>query len=102
MLLQPLGIVREGIAVTFTIEGYIEDDGRKVAGICGLKGKINLPPKAWLQAVREEVRRMESIARACGCDEMRVGGSGGRSWGRVLPDYQPHNGQLDIVKKRLT
>ena len=87
MILPPFRVVRPGIAVLITVEAFIED-GRKVAGIYQLSGRISMRPKAWLLAVREEVRKLENIARNSGCEEMRVAG---RSWARVLPDYEPMN-----------
>lgn len=91
--------MRPGIAVLITMEAFIED-GRKVAGIYQLSGRISLRPKAWLRAVREEVRKLENIARNAGCEEMRVAG---RSWARVLPDYEPmtHPNVPNGLRKRL-
>ncbi len=88
MILPPFGIVREGIAVLITMEAFIED-GRKIAGIYQLSGRISMRPKAWLSAVRDEVRKLENIARNAGCEELRIAG---RSWRRVLPGYEPMTG----------
>jgi len=92
VLLQPIGVVRAGIAVTITLEAFIED-GRQIAGIYGLKGRVRLGPKAWLRAVRDEVRKLENIARKAGCVEMRIAG---RDWSRVLPDYEPMTDAPDV------
>lgn len=80
----PIDIVRPGISVRITMVAAI-DDGVKVAGIYGLAGKIDLPPRAWLKAVRDEVRKLEDIARDAGFDEFRLQG---RDWARILPDYE--------------
>ena len=92
MLLQPVGVVRPGISVLITLEAFIEN-GRKVAGIYQLKGSVKLGPKAWLKAVREEVRKLERIARAAGCEELRVAG---RDWSRILVDYEPMTDAPDV------
>lgn len=81
--LQPIGIVRPGIRVFIRLEVY-EDEGRMVCLIHTLSGKISLGPKAWLQAVRDEIWKLERIARSAGCAEMRIEG---RDWSRVLPSY---------------
>ena len=78
--LQPIGILRPGVAVNITLAVFMEDE----APICllhTLKGKIKLKPKAWLQTVRAEMVRLEHIARQAGCKEMRIEG---RDWSRVL------------------
>lgn len=97
MLLPPQGVVRQGVAVTITLEAFIED-GRNIAGIYELKGKISLGPKAWLKAVREEVRKLERIAKAAGCEEMRIAG---RDWSRILIDYEPCDGLPNGLRKGL-
>lgn len=97
MLLQPVGVVRPGISVLITLEAFIED-GVKVAGIYQLEGVIRLGPKAWLKAVREEAAKLERIAKAAGCAEMRVAG---RDWSRILPDYEPCAGLPNGLRKGL-
>lgn len=99
-LLPPFPISRPEGDVWVTLQAVIED-GVKIAGIYKLDGKINAPPKAWLAVVREELVKIEGIAREAGCDELRLQG---RDWSRVLPDYEPiyaptlRNG----LRKRLT
>ena len=80
MMLQPIGVVRPGIRVFIRLEAY-EDEGRVVCLIHTLSGTISLGPKAWLRAVRDEVRKLERIAGNAGCAEMRVEG---RNWSRIL------------------
>ena len=80
MMLQPIGVLRPGIRVNIWLEAY-DDNGRIVCLIHTLSGKIKLGPKAWLRAVRDEVRKLERIARNAGCAEMRVEG---RNWSRIL------------------
>lgn len=81
--LQPIGIVRPGVRVLIRIEVY-EDAGQMVCLIHTLSGTISLGPKAWLNAVRDEIWKLERIARQAGCVEMRIEG---RDWSRVLPGY---------------
>lgn len=83
MQIQPIGVIRPGIQVFIRLEAY-EDDGQIVCLIHTLSGKISLGPKAWLRAVRDEIAKLERIARAAGCVEMRVEG---RDWSRILPGY---------------
>lgn len=80
MIIAPFGIVIANAAVLITLEVF-EEDGRTVCGIYQLSGKIRMPPKAWVRAVRTEVTRLERIARAAGCEELRLGG---RDWSKIL------------------
>ena len=73
--LQPIGIVRPGVR---------EEDGKPYCLIHTLSGTITLGPKAWLKAVRDEIWKLERIARQAGCTEMRIEG---RDWSRILPGY---------------
>ena len=85
--IQPIGIIREGIRVFIRIEA-IEENGRVYCLIHTLSGEIRLGPKAWLRAVRDEVRKLERIAKAAGCVEIRIEG---RDWSRALRglDFEP-------------
>lgn len=86
-VLPPRHVVLPGVEVTIWLQaGY--DGDVPVAGIFDLKGKIALPPKAWLRVVRREMRELERIAREAGCAEMRVSG---RDWSSILTDYEPMN-----------
>jgi hypothetical protein len=58
----------------------------------------NIGPKAWLEAIREAVGKMEEMARNAGCAEMRIRG---RDWSRILPDYEFIDGVPNGLKKRL-
>ncbi len=80
MVLQPIGVIRPGIRVNIWLEAY-EDNGQVVCLIHTLSGHITLGPKAWLRAVREEISKLERIAKAADCVEMRIEG---RNWSRVL------------------
>lgn len=79
-ILNPIGIIRAGVRVNITLEVY-DDNGRHVCLIHTLSGRIELGPKAWVGAVRDEVHKLERIARSGGCAEMRVEG---RDWSRIL------------------
>lgn len=85
MRLDPIDIVRRGVRVNITLEAYADKD-RIVCLIHTLEGRISLPPRKWLRAVRDEVRKLERIAKAAGCVEMRIEG---RDWSRILTGYQP-------------
>lgn len=99
--MQPpiVGIVRAGVRVLLRTE--IHEDGAGVyCLIHTLSGEIHLPPKAFVAAVREEVRKLERIARNAGCAEMRIEG---RPWGKLLPDYVPWpEGEGRAIRKVLT
>jgi len=73
-------IIRAGVRVNITLEAY-DDNGQHVCLIHTLSGRIELGPKAWVEAVRDEVRKLERIAGRAGCAEMRIEG---RNWTRVL------------------
>lgn len=75
----------------------VECDGRMVCGIYKLEGKSR-PGPGWYRAVRDEMHRIEQIARDAGCAEMRVSG---RNWSRVLKDYQPIAGLKNGLGKAL-
>lgn len=77
---EPFVIRRPGAEVTMILQVF-ESEGRKVCGIYKASGRITLSPKAWLAAVRAEVKVMEGIAKDVGCEEMRLSG---RDWSRVL------------------
>lgn len=81
-MLIPVLIERPGISVLILLEPYYdEDDETMVCLVHTLRGTIGLNPKAWLRAVRDEIRKLERIAKAADCAEMRVEG---RDWSRVL------------------
>lgn len=99
-LLPPHGIVLPGVRVLVTLEAY-EDAGEIVCLFHTLTGKIELGPKAWLQAIRDNMQVFERIARNAGCTEMRIEG---RDWGRVLKPlgYVPWpEGEGFALRKRL-
>lgn len=96
--LPPVRIHGDGYDTKAILETY-EEDGVLVCGIYRLDGTIRLEPKAWLRAVRAEVKKLENIARDAGCAEMRIAG---RDWSRVLPDYQSMMGDSpNLIFKRL-
>lgn len=81
-----------------TLEIYAED-GSRVCGIYRIEGRVALRPKAWLAAIRREIRTIERIAKEAGCQEMRVSG---RDWSRILTDYEPMPGNApNLIFKRL-
>lgn len=99
MLLAPQGIVVPGGAAVLTMEAY-EEDGRLCCGVFELRGHLKLPPKAWLRTIRDELRKIERIARSAGCTELRLGG---RDWSRVLKGmgYEPLDGIPNGLRKVL-
>lgn len=95
--LSPVGIVVPGGGGHITLQAE-DEDGRMICGVYHLEGKLNLPPKAWLGRIRAEMRRLENIARAAGCVEMRMGG---RDWSRVFPDYEPIQGPTPNLLRKV-
>lgn len=81
------------------LEVYEEPTGL-VCGIRRLKGRIDLPRREWLAAVREEIARIEGIAKRAGCAELRLGG---RDWSRPLKGmgYVPFPAIENGLRKRL-
>lgn len=63
-----------------------------------LAGHIEGGPKARVAIMRGAVRHLETYARAAGCTEHRLCG---RDWHRILPDYEPFDGQRNGLKKEL-
>jgi hypothetical protein len=89
----------EGVGcVAMILEMYGSGDDM-VCGIYQMCGYIHVPPKAWLRVVREQMRLIEQMAKESGVTEMRVAG---RSWARVLPDYEPFSDRPNGLRKRLT
>jgi hypothetical protein len=91
----PVIIDRPEFSGEFKFEAY-EEDGRIVCGIYDLVGKKKAGPKAVVEAIREEVRRLESAARAHGAQEFRLGGR----WGRILPDFELFPDPSDPLRRR--
>lgn len=84
------------VSLVFEIE---QEAGETICGVYRLDGWINLPPKAWLRRVRAEIDKLERLAKAAGCAEMRVAG---RDWSRVLPQYERlPGGNANLLRKRL-
>ena len=79
------------------LEVYEEPTGL-VCSIHRLRGRIALPRREWIAAVREEMHKIEGLARAAGCNEMRLGG---RRWARVLTDYEPLAGVTNGLRKAI-
>jgi hypothetical protein len=80
----------------FRFEAY-EDDGRIVCGVYDIKGEMKAGPKAFVTALREEMRNLEQSAKANGAHEFRIGGRWGR---RVVPDYEPYPDPSDPLRRR--
>lgn len=97
MRLKPFRIIRPGCRVVVQLEVYEEPIGF-ICSVWKLRGRMDLPPRQWLRAFREETTKVETQAKAAGCVEMRCGG---RDWSRVLPDYQPLPGVKNGLRKRL-
>lgn len=98
MDLPAFPISRAEGTVLMVLEALIEDDGTKVCGIKQIVGTIHAPPKAWVAAVREEVAKIETMARDSGCHEVRICG---RDWSRIFPDYSECAGLTNGIMKRL-
>ena len=97
MRLKPFRIERPYGRAVVQLEVYEEPTGL-VCGIHRLRGRIALPRREWIAAVREEMHKIEGLAKAANCTEMRLGG---RNWSRVLPDYQPLSGVTNGLRKAL-
>lgn len=97
MRLRPFRITRSCGAVIVQLEVFEEDTGL-ICSIRKIRGRIDLRPRAWVRAVREELEKLEGIAKAAGCNEMRLGG---RKWSRVLSNYEPLAGVKNGLRKAL-
>lgn len=65
----------------------LTDEGGEVAcWVSYIAGQVDLPPKAWLRAMRQMMAELEQLARRAGCRFMRIGG---RDYRRIFPDYAP-------------
>lgn len=95
--LRPFRIIRPGCRVVVQLEIYEEPTGL-VCTVRRLRGRIGLPWRDWIAAVREEMTNIERLARDAGCNEMRLGG---RRWARVLTDYEPLAGVTNGLRKAI-
>lgn len=82
--------------MTFRFEAY-EEAGRIVCGVYDIKGTIKAGPRAFVAALREELKNLEQSAKANGAQEFRIGGRWGR---RVAPDYEPFPIPADPLQRR--
>lgn len=62
-------------------------------------GKIYGGPHRRAAAVRAAMKNLEAVAKAAGCNEIRLCG---RDWSAVLPDYAPDTDHPNGLKKELT
>ena len=75
MRLKPFRIERPGCRAVMQLEVYEEPTGL-VCGIYRLRGRIDLPRREWIAAVREEMHKIEGLAKAANCTSRRVSGLG--------------------------
>lgn len=92
----PVEIDRPEAKMKFRFEAYM-DDGRIICGIYDIEGEVRTGPKAFVKALREEMKRLEDGARANGAHEFRIGGRWAR---RVVPDYEPYPDPSDPLRRR--
>lgn len=93
-----LSIARPGIGAGFITFEVFESETGLCCGIYYFIGRIELPPKQWLAAVRREMRVIEDEARAAGCLWMHLRGL---RWAKIFPDYEPLEGVPNGLRKRL-
>jgi hypothetical protein len=93
----PFVIERPYGRVTVVLEVFGDGDNM-VAGWRWIEGHIDLPPKAALKVIREEILKIEDIARQSGVSEMR---HAGEDRAVFFPDYEPFEGLRNGRRKRL-
>lgn len=98
MLKIPFVIDRPYGRVEIVLE-VVDEGPARICGIFNAEGGVNLPPARRWAAVRKHLRKIECIAKAAGCTEMRLAGRKG--WARVLKDYQPFDGVTNGLRKAL-
>lgn len=98
MLLEPFDIVKPYGRVTVVLSVYRVDGVGLVCGLRRMEGKIDLPPKALKAAAKQELAKIERIAKEAKCVEIRHIGPG---WSRILDDYEPIPGVKHGLRKRL-
>jgi hypothetical protein len=89
-LKRDVPVVLENGAGIVTIEVY-EEEGRMICGIFHIEGWLVESPKRWLKTMRSELARIEGIAKAKGCVEMRFVG---RFSQKMFPDYETYEPAL--------
>lgn len=95
---QPFPITRDGVDLLMILEVFRED-GRNVCGIWKIRGTVNLRPKAFIAAVKDEMTNIERIVKEAGCEEIRLRG---RRWSMMkMLGYEPfpeiENGQRKVL-----
>jgi hypothetical protein len=86
MAVLPYPVRRDGINAVVLLHVYAEGDEI----VCGLKlsGTFPKPTKAVRRAFREELAKIEALAKASGVTEMR---HAGEDRAVFLPGYEPMN-----------
>lgn len=97
MISLPLKVEADDGSAELVFE-VVEEGGEMICWLYHLQMTLRLPPKAWLARVRSEIEKLQNIARASGCAEMRIRG---RDWSKVLPDFDFIDGVPNGLKKRL-
>lgn len=95
--MSPFDIIRPEGRVKITLEVF-EEGGETICGLRWMTGELRAGPKAVRRAIREELRKIERIAKASGVAEMRHAGDE-RAW--FLCDYEPCPGLRNGRRKRL-
>ena len=93
----PFEIVRPYGRVTVVLEVFGDGDNM-VCGFRWVEGHIDLPPKQAFKVIREEILKLEDIARKSGVSEMRHAGDARAVF---FPDYEPFEGLRNGRRKRL-
>lgn len=75
-----------------------EENDRICCGIYHLEGGLDQPPKQWVRIVRDEMKKIETLAIEAGCAELRLGG---RDWSRIFPEFEPLPGIANGLRKVL-
>lgn len=96
--LLPFMITRPEGRVHVVLEVF-EEDGEAVCGLRWISGELVGGPKAVVRAIREELNKIEQIARSAGVVEMRHAGDEARA--RIFSDYEPCPGLPNGLRKRL-
>jgi hypothetical protein len=95
----PVRVRRRPFGVARVVLEVFREGEETVCGIYKLWGRTTCQPRAFIALMREEMRKLEDIARNAGCTQMRMAG---RDWSRVFPDFERMPGDSpNLLVKRL-
>lgn len=93
-----VALVSTAAASGIVVSEFVLSGGVQVLWLTFVAGRSKLGPRALVRFMRAMMAQFEDLARAQGCDEIRIGG---RDWSRVFPDFERHAGIRNELRKKI-